>query len=244
MHHEHSRKINFVGNDDGAPAPVTGRPGIYRIMPVARRILLVAGMVSFSLVAGCAARDPIVRLYKNESIDQAFGNLLVVAVYSDANGRRDFEAAMVKALRASGTSARYSLEFVRSTDEIDHDLLTRVAADAGVDGVLVSIPTAIDRRLEVDEGRSRTTVQMRYGGSLYDWFSVEFTEYQDPMELIRTGSVVIETDLYRVSDETRVWSARSEAIDKNSVFQAASDQASAITALLKRDGLINSARAN
>jgi hypothetical protein len=64
------------------------------------------------------------------------------------------------------------------------------------------------------------------------------------MELIRTGSVVIETDLYRVSDETRVWSARSEAIDKNSVFQAASDQASAITALLKRDGLINSARAN
>ena len=206
-------------------------------MTVMHRNWIALGLLTAGLVSGCASRDRVEHVY-NADLATPFENLLVVAVYSDADGRRDFETAFVRALRASGTGARYSLEFMRSTETIDREALVRIAADAGADGVLISRPIRIEGKAELKRNRSSAASERRHDIPLADFFRYDYVEFRDPDAFDIATSVLIETDLYRVADETNVWRAQSASINRATRYEIVTAEARALTSALARDGLI------
>jgi len=203
-----------------------------------RRISMPVGLLAVAFCLGCASSDRVVRLYQNDSMETPFDSFLVVAVYADANARRDFEAAFVRELRAAGVTARYSLEFLQSTEQLDRNSIAEIARNSDIDAVLISRPVSIDRAGEFEQGRATATAERRQDLPIADFFRYHYEEYEDPMTLERVATVVIETDLYRTSDETRVWQVRSTAIDKTSVFEVVTDETRALAGALRKDGLL------
>jgi len=206
-------------------------------MTVKRRNSILASLIALCGVAGCASQDRVDRVYASE-VSAPFENLLVVGVYSDADGRRDFEAAFVRALRESGTGARYSLEFIRSTETIDRETLIRIAADAKADGVLISRPITIEGKAELSRRTSTTNSMRRHDIPMADFFRYDYIEYRDPYAIDLSTTVLLETDLYRVADETNVWRVQSTALNRATRFEIVTGEARALTAALSRDGLI------
>jgi hypothetical protein len=72
-----------------------------------------------------------------------------------------------------------------------------------------------------------------------DFFRYDYVEYQDPLALTTVHTVICATDLYAVSDSSKVWSIESTAFEKETVADAMADISSGIRAQLLRDRLIH-----
>jgi hypothetical protein len=201
------------------------------------RRLAAIGLLAFGVV-GCAGQDRVVRLDQSESVAAPFEDILILAVYSDADARRDYEVELVRALRASGTGAHYSLEFMRSSEEINRETLVRVAAEAGVDAILVTRPIDIDRRVEEGSELDAAAIDAQGNTPLSRYFYYYSIQFADPEQAGLIATAVLESDLYRVADEELVWQVQSTAKDRTSVFELALGQARALTAAMRQDGII------
>jgi hypothetical protein len=202
-------------------------------------MILSIGVLAFAVAPGCATPDRVERVFDDsDSVSSPFDSLLVVGVHPDANMRREFEAALVRALRGTGASARYSLEFMQSTQPISRDSVVSAAAQANADAVLITRLVGLETRTRVERGRSTIEAERRNDIPLADFFRYEYAEYSDPMVATAVATVVLETDLYSVANEQQVWRVQSKAIDRSSVFEAVTSEATALTRALEQDGLI------
>lgn len=206
-------------------------------MRVSCRRSALVGLIAVGFITACASRDPVEVLYSGE-VAQPFSNLLVIGDYTSADARRDFEAAFVRALREAGVGARYSLEFIRSTEALDRETVVRIAADAGADGVLISRGISLEGDADIEEVRETAEAERRNDIPFADFFRYTYVQYRDPAEIELTATVVLETNLFRVADEARVWHVQSSAVNKSSLFEIVTDEARALTRALARDGLI------
>jgi hypothetical protein len=197
------------------------------------------GFTSFALTTGCGTTDQVTRMFDDsDTVASPFDDLLVVGVHPDANTRREFEAAFVREIRAAGVNARYSLEFMPSSEPISRESLVSAAEQADAEAVVITRLVGFESRTEIKRGRSTVEAQRRNDIPLADFFRYEYAEYTDPMMTAAVATIVLETDVYRVADEQQVWRAQSQAIDTASVFEAVTSEAEALTRALASDGLI------
>lgn len=192
-------------------------------------------------MSGCATPDRIVRLHDESALDAGgapFSNILVVGVHTDGDARRRFETGVVRAISDSGTTARLGLDFIRSDMEIDREAVLGAVTTSGADAVLITRLVGIEARVEREAGRTTTVADRRDSIPMADFFRYEYTEYEDPMVSTIVQTVVLETDLYRVSDESRIWSVQSTSIDKASIYETVDSVSRALTNALSNDGLI------
>ena len=89
------------------------------------------------------------------------------------------------------------------------------------------------------ETRSTTEVQRKDADNLVDFFRYDYIEYEDPMSVSTVRTVVVSSDLYRVSDRARIWSVESTAVEKESVMDLIESTAVSTREQLRRDGLIH-----
>jgi hypothetical protein len=197
-------------------------------------VLLTAG-----LIASCATPDRVVRLLDDSNlVSSPFENILVVGAHEDSNARRTFEEGVARAINDGETMAQTSLRFMRASAEIDRESVLEAVAESGADAVLVTRLVDMQARRETQPGRTTMVAERRDNIPLADFFRYEYSEYQDPMVVTTVTTVVLATDVYRVSDENLIWSVESRSIDKVSVYDTVDSVSRALTGALRSDGLI------
>jgi len=177
------------------------------------------------LLARAAAADEVVKTYQDAAFDTKVSKILVVGVHEDFGTRGQFENTVARALRAAGTAGEASLYSLSSAGELTADNLVAAARKARADAVLVT--RVVDVQTENPDATATFT----------QYFQA-YSKYADPLPVTTAYTVRVRTDLYIVATQQRVWAVESTAFEKQNLFAVIDGIAKALTAQLRKDGLI------
>lgn len=188
------------------------------------RWLARAAFLISTVVAGVAAGDEVVQTFHDRAFAGGVAKILVVGVHADGSVRGQFENAVARALRADGAAGESSLS-VSGASELTADALVAAARSARCDAVLVTQVVDVQT-----EKRDATTTFAEYFDA--------YARYQDPLPITTAHTVRVQSDLYIVESQTRVWAAESTAVEKVNLFGVIDGIAKSLTTQLRSDGII------
>jgi hypothetical protein len=192
-----------------------------RVAWLPRSAALLLGL----LLAAAAGADEVVKTYQDAAFDARVAKILVVGVHEDFGVRGQFENTVARALRAVGTAGEASLYSLSSARELTAESLVAAAGKARADAVMVT------RVVEVQTENPGATA------TFTEYFQA-YSKYADPMPVTTAYTVRVRTDLYLVENQRRVWAVESTAFEKQNLFGVIDGIAKALTAQLRKDGLI------
>ncbi len=197
-----------------------------------RHILLTSML--FGLVA-CATTGQVTETYRATDLAGIrFEQILVVGIASKSSSRRRFEDALVAQLGERAIASRREIE---RTDDISRESVVAAAARTGADAVLVT--RLKDAQTRAKSRGGRTDVQARRKDErLVDFFRYDYVDYTDPESLTLLTTAVITTDLYRVSDEARVYAFESSAADAKTIEELVDALSRTVASSVRRSGLL------
>ncbi len=197
-----------------------------------RHILVTA--VLLGLVA-CATTGQVTETYRATDLAGIrFEQILVVGIASKSSSRRRFEDALVAQLGERAIASRREIE---RTDDISRESVVAAAARTGADAVLVT--RLKDAQTRAKSRGGRTDVQARRKDErLVDFFRYDYVDYTDPESLTLLTTAVITTDLYRVSDEARVYAFESSAVDAKTIEELVDALSRTVASSVRRSGLL------
>ena len=203
------------------------------------RCLVPAALVFALSLVSCASSDSIVKVYEDAAFEGGpFNKVLVVGVHEDSNLRRRFENALASEIGEGASDATASLSVMQASSPIDRDSVLAAVREIDADAVMITRVLDVERSVTVDEGRSTTVAQRRDDIPLADFFRYDYVMYTDPMTVSTVYTVILSTDLYNVSDETRIWSVESSSFEKEDAGDIIESTSRTISMQLRRDGLI------
>jgi len=204
---------------------------------VAQLIRKLAVLASAVLMAGCASatltnawRDPAFQA-------EPFRKLLVLGVSDQPGVRRAFEDEFAKALVASGVDAVAGHVLVPRDGQLAEAELRDAVAKSGVDGGLITRLVKVDRRTSVSPGYTTMMPAYGYHRSFYGYYGSSYV-YQAPPVVTQYDVVVLETNLWKATQENLVWSAMTETVDPSNVKSATADYSKVIIGALREANLI------
>jgi hypothetical protein len=177
------------------------------------------------LAARAAGADEVVKTYQDSAFGATVAKILVVGVHEDFGVRGQFENTVARALRAVGTAGEASLYSLSSAGELTAEALVAAARKARADAVMVT--RVVDVQTENPDATTTFT----------EYFQA-YSKYADPMPVTTSYTVRVRTDLYVVESQARVWAVESTAFEKQNLFGVIDGIAKALTAQLRKDGLI------
>ena len=197
-------------------------------------------LLSALVLAACAGSSgEVVKTYElTKPLGAPYSRILVVGAHPDRAVRRQFEDTLVASLRDAQVDAVSSISMMSPETKLDRETVTAAAETARADAVLVSRLQDVRYSAIRSEGHSTTQAQRKEGNNLVDFFRYVYVEYEDPMTLPTVRTVVVSSDLYRVSDHTKVWSVESTAVAKETAMEVIESIAASTSRQLRRDELV------
>ncbi|MEL7448130.1 MAG: hypothetical protein AAFN78_02915 [Pseudomonadota bacterium] len=167
----------------------------------------------------------------------AFSNILVVAQGERLQDRAQFERTVVNSVRAQGGNGGAFFQNVDRGAPINRDSVRQALKNGNFDAVLVTRVLDADASMEVgkDIAGARAT---RRNDRPIDFFRYDYEETPVSGEVSLNVMATLETTLYRVSDETPVWTAVYSNSDTDSAADFIYVSARDIVGLMARDRLI------
>jgi hypothetical protein len=177
----------------------------------------------FSLLS-CTGSTEITQSWRNPDIQPViFDKVLVIGMSDDAIARGNVEQAVVKELRAAGVTAQMGMEVfppMLFKEKMDREKAKARIAGAGADAVLLL--TLLDNRttetyIPGAMVYTPSAGSMAMYGYWYDSWNVAYTQgyYMNSKE------IVVQSNLYRTSDEALLWAGKSAATDPSSMSKFA-----------------------
>ena len=197
-----------------------------------KRISLFAVLAA---LAACTAPSRVTETYRADDLQtNRFNKLLVVGVAGSANSRRLFEDALAAEL---GSRAVTSYRAIGRLDDINRDMVLAAAKNTGADGVLVTRIKDAQTRSKVKGARTEMKLELKEE-VMKDFFTYEYVDITDPAYVTLLTTVVLASDVYRVSDEQRVYAIESTAFDKQTVTDIVTSLSRAMASQLRRSGVV------
>lgn len=140
-------------------------------------------------------------------------SILVIGIAKDETKRRIYEDTFSDSFQAIGVKAVPSYTVSKQPISPDETVLRGIVAKSGCDSVLI---THIVGATEKEFYQRHTMIVgtnsvSNYG--LYGYYPFIYNSVYSGGSYVSTTRVILETSLYDVQTEERVWSARSESID-------------------------------
>jgi hypothetical protein len=200
-------------------------------------------LLTTACLAGCAQPFRVTGTWNADAIrPQTFKNLLVVGVSPDYSQRCDFEWALSRTLRSDTVRAVASCSVMKADEPLSRDAVERIVASLGADGVIAS--RLVASNFSVKEGGSWDT----RGGGKYKATDVGYGAYGMPViyaEFAVAPSIYslenefeIATQLYETHGASLVYTLETKAKSQESRDFILAELCPAITAHLRRAGLI------
>jgi len=175
------------------------------VSPAAKRWLGIrgAGIAALALVAGCATSQLVSQQANPDYVGKHFKSVMVVAVTSDDLIRRTFEDRMVVMLGKRGAKAIPAYDAIGSRGRVDEAEVRKAVARSGVEGVIVTRVTRIDRSTGTVPG---ATVYLGVGTGFYGYYSTVWDAVTIAPEKITGPSwTVSETRLFDAKNGALAW---------------------------------------
>lgn len=206
------------------PIPPRVEAVLNRGMARPKRLVGHALLVALLLVRA-AAGDEVVKSYQDPAFSTKVTKILVVGVHEDFGTRGQFENTVARALRSMGTAGEASLYSLSSAKELTAANLVAAALKARADAVLVT------RVVDVQTAHADPA-------ATFTQYFESYSKYADPIPMTTAHTVRVNTDLYVVATQQRVWAVESTVFDKQNLATVIDGIAKALTTQLRKDGLI------
>ena len=169
-----------------------------------RFLLLCFGVV---LLSACSTTD-VVNTWKDDSQNQKFSNVLVVAVSKEQAYRSLIEHELVNTIKTTGADAKATVDILPNTDLIDEAAASATIKETGADAVMVV--RLVDTKKEVVYTVGTSYVQGGYGGRYnrgwYGYYGSGYQVVSSPGYSTEYSVSTVETTLFDAATNKRVWS--------------------------------------
>jgi hypothetical protein len=185
------------------------------------------------LIVACAGTK-LTHIKMDESYrGKPVSDILVIGITYNEEVRRSFENEFVTQLTAEGIEAISSTSVlpISADQQLEKDDVLKVVAEQENDAVIVTHLIAVEDK-EVATPPARTSDD--FYGDLYDFHSYR----HDTRQYITKTLVRLETNLYDVKTEKRIWSGQSETMKANSTMQMIDQVVKVVIKDLHKNGLL------
>ena len=169
-----------------------------------------------------------------------FKKILVLALNGRAEGRADFEDALVAAISRPGEEARPSYEYLPRPDAtpIDRNDLRALIEWKQFDAILVARLTKSTDRTVYVPGQVYTPFP--YYGTFYGYYGVVAPVIYTPGYLKNEKKAQVEVNLYSTAkpEGTLVWTGITDTVEIGSVNRAIKDLVKSVTDELEKQRII------
>ena len=205
------------------------------------RIATTLAAIAIGLAAsGCAPGSKITRTYEDPAFsDHSYQNILVAANFKDYETRAAYERVMSGRLVSAGVAAAALYEVGGGNQPVDRDAILKAVQAGGFDAVLYTHTIGSQERIVKNIGQT-TVGANRKSDSVVNLFRYDYEETAEPEFESLISSATVMTELYTVSTETKIWEARSDLAERDSIALLIDDAVSLLMGALERDKLLNS----
>lgn len=193
-----------------------------------------------ALAAACTgptAHTHVDRVARAKELPNApYKRVLIVATAARASSAREFEEVLAKDLSNDHT---YAFGYHRSASRADvkEDVVRSLAELQDADAILVVTARLVNAEREVTEERTDVQAQV-IGGSLVDFFRYDYKEYTSPPSADYRVNVQVQTDMFDVATEERVYTLESRTDFAETTSEIVLSEATQLAKRLRKDGLV------
>lgn len=170
-----------------------------------------------------------------------FTNIMVLAVNGKAEGRADFEDAMVNSLSRPGVQATASYEFLPRPDAtpIDINELKAIVREQKFDAIVVARLTKADQKTTYVPGQ--VYAPFPYYGTIYGYYRAVYPVVYSLGYLKNEKKAQVEVNLYSTAkpDGELVWTGTTNTFDSSSVKKLIKNLVKLVTKELEKQSIID-----
>lgn len=198
-------------------------------MDLPKKLLTATAVITIAILSGCASSPKLPH--------ESFGNILVLAVADDYNGRAQYERSVVSGLRKLGVSATAYHQAVGGKGQVSRDRTLELIAEHGFDAVLVTQVRDSLGSVDVSQDSAGTKVSRKSDRPL-DFFRYDYEELDEPGEMNVLAEATLDSDLHRASDSEIVWRYRWASKGAENVGILIDQSSAAVVSRLGRDKIL------
>jgi hypothetical protein len=205
------------------------------------RIAATLVAIAIGLAAsGCAPSSKITRTYEDPAnSDRSYQNILVAANFKVYETRAAYERVMSGRLTSAGVAAAALHQAGGGNQPVDRDAILKAVQTGGFDAVLYTHTIGSQERFVKNVGQTVVGAN-RKSDNVVNLFRYDYEETAEPEFESLISSATVMTELYAVSTETKIWEARSDLVERDSIALLIDDAVSLLMGALKRDKLLGS----
>lgn len=197
---------------------------------------IIVALLTLILLTACSSTK-VKYTWKADQPGETVRHILVLGVGKSDSSRKFFEAELSRQLKQAGVMATPSFNVLPGSDELTEEAVVKAATEHKIDAVLVAVV------LGVRQSTKSTTMIMAspsyYGGYGGGWYGNYHGGYATAHTYQSDFHVAnIETSLYRLDGEDKIWSALAETVNMDTGTDNIPDLSKALVSSLKKDGMI------
>jgi len=198
----------------------------YRIVG---RVILAAGLLS-----GCAATE-IINQWTNPAYGKAsFKRIMVIGVSRQASIRRTFEDEFVAQLKAKGTDAVASYQFISEDGKVEESRLKEAVKQSRADAVITTRLVRFEKQADITPGPYGPYP----GFGFYRWYSSAWVGFYEPPRVSFYDVYISETSLYDYRNDRLVWSGVAKTTDLGDIPKEIKDYVEIVIETLSEKNLL------
>jgi hypothetical protein len=208
---------------------------------VQNRIATIIAAIAIGLaMSGCAPSSKIARTYEDPAFsDHSYQNILVAANFKVYETRAAYERVMSGRLMSAGVAAAALYQVGDGNQPVDRDAILKAVQAGGFDAVLYTHTIGSQEKFVKTTGQTVVGAN-RKSDNVVNLFRYDYEETAEPEFESLISSATVMTELYAVSTETKIWEARTDLVERDSIALLIDDAVSLLLGALKRDKLLNS----
>lgn len=202
-------------------------------MKLALRLLLAA--LLFLTMSGCASIS-LQHSAKDTTLPaKKYQKLLIVGITEKSERRQVFEEVLATELQKRGVSAIPSYTITGVTEKLTWAAGEEAVRKTGADGAITTRLVALKKDTSVNTGYVMTSHGFADGYGVHVTYA---TFIHQPVEVILSTKMAIETNLFDAATGRLVWTGTSSAVDPEGIITFTRGLAEVVFKSMAKDGLI------
>jgi len=164
-----------------------------------------------------------------------YKKLLIVGITEQAQKRQVFEEVFASELQKRGVTGIPSYTITGVTEKLSKESVIEAVKKTGADGVITTRITGLKKNTSVNTGYIMTEHGFADGFGVHVTYA---TFVHQPVEVILSTKIAIETNLFDSASGSLVWTSTSSAVDPEGTITASRELSGVVFQAMAKDGLL------
>ncbi len=199
------------------------------------RVLFLLTFLAMVVLPGCASVSLLHSAKDPAAPAKQYKQLLVVGITEKQQMRQIFEEVFAGEVLKGGSTGIASYSITGVNDKLSRDAIAEAVKKTGADGVITTRIIGSKKESDVRTG----FVVVDRGVASFFGGSVSYAEFvHQPVEVVTSTQIAIETNLFDAVTGMMVWSGTSSAVNPEGIITITTTIADSVIKAMKKDGLL------